>query len=137
LFTEQKMAAAFPLKIRQRIVTALACGYSPSEVVRIVADEFQVTVSRQAAARHDPRTATGSGLSERLKKLFYDAHERYTDELEQQALAHKAVRLSRLERTYDDAATTGNHRVMLRALDLARREMQGLDYAKGEDGGHA
>ena len=126
------MATSFPLKLRQRIVTALACGHSPSEVARVIADEFQVTVSRQMVARHDPRTVTGSGLSESLKGLFYSMHARYTDELEQQALSHKAVRLSRLDHIYDDAAESRNHKVMLRALDLSRREMQGLDYGENE-----
>jgi hypothetical protein len=116
----------FPLAVRRAIVIALATGSTPSEAARVVLEQHGVTVSRQVCARHDPRTVSGSALNDELKALFFTVHEKFLDGLEQIGIAHRAVRLVRLEHAYERAETAGDTRTMLRVLDAARREMVDL-----------
>lgn len=127
------MAVAYPLKIRQRIVVLLATGSSPSEAARVVVDEFEIPVSRQMVARHDPRRA-GSVLNDDLTALFWSTHEQYLVELEHVSIAHRVVRMTRLDGLYDDAAAVGDRKTQIAALEQARKEMIDLVASDPDEG---
>lgn len=115
------------------IVRACACFDSPSEVVRLVKAEFGLDISRQQVQRFNPGTAQGKSLSAPLRELFEHHREQFIEELERQPLAHRAVRLRRLQALYERAEDEKNLKAALQSIALAQREMAALEYATDEE----
>lgn len=122
------MSAALTQPQRRYIVRALARFNSPTEVCRMVKTEYGLDIYRQLAARHDPTTEAGQTLGEGLKKLFYSTREQFVEQLEQQPLAHRAMRLDQLKKLYDAALDAGNPKLAVRILSEADKMMRPLEY---------
>jgi hypothetical protein len=110
--------------VRRFIVVGLARFDSPSEVARLVKEEFGIEVSRQAVMAYNPDCLSGAALSRPLKDLFFSSRREFVQSIEKQPIGHLATRLRRLEKHYQAADQAGNTKVALRALDAARREME-------------
>jgi hypothetical protein len=61
---------------KQYLVCSLARFHTPTEAAAAFGEQFGVTISRQAAARYDPRCATGGELSEALTALFWESRKK-------------------------------------------------------------
>jgi hypothetical protein len=121
--------------VKKFIVRCCACGDTPSEIVKRVADEFGITVTRQAAMRYDPRTETGSHLSAGLLELYRVTREKFLSELEAIDGAHREIRLRRLDSLYERALQAGQLKVAVAATAEQRKTMADLmpvDIPEGE-----
>jgi hypothetical protein len=118
---------------RRFIIRALAKWNSPSEVARMVLDEFGITITRQLAQTYDPTRAAGVKLAPELKKYFREQREYFVKHLEEQPFAHRSIRLDELKKIYDEARDAGDRKSAIKALDSAGKEMKIMDYAPDAD----
>jgi hypothetical protein len=127
--------AAISKELKRYIVRANAFFDSPSEVVRLVAAEFGVTITKAQVQRYDPTKAQGSSLSSDLRLLFERTRHEFIEEIEAVPVAHRAVRLRRLDQIYTQAQAGGLHKIALNALRAIHQEMAVFEFIRepGED----
>ena len=125
-----------PMEVKRFVVKCAARYDSPSEIVRAVGTEFGVQMTRAGAQRYDPTRSAGASLSAELRELFERERRRFIEQLETVPLAHRAVRLRKLESIYDEARQAGNLKVAVSAIATAGREMTIFDFIDvGDDDG--
>lgn len=107
------------------IVQRLAVYDRPSDVRDALREEFGVTVDLSQLSHYDPTTRKGRKLAADLKELFQDTRRAFVDRFQGVAIRHKAVRLRRLERIADAAASMRNYRLEMDALEQAAKELGG------------
>lgn len=90
--------AALSSEIKTFIVRQLACYDTPSTVADLVKEEFGVVVTRQQVENHDPTKKAGATLAKKWVDLFNKVREKFIDDISDIPIAHKAVRLRRLDR---------------------------------------
>jgi hypothetical protein len=121
------------------IVLRLACLYTPSEVVGLVLEEYDVKLTRQHVAIYDPRKAQGGRLSQDLKKLFDEAHTRFLENLEDIPIANRAFRLRALNDLFHSPKVRNNPKLQAQLLEQAAKEAGGAFTNRteltGKDGG--
>lgn len=121
--------------IKRFIVMELARHEGLTVTRDSVKKNFDLEVSLSQIQAYDPTSYQGRELSKELRTLFETTRAKFLDDLEAQPLAHKAVRLKKLNKIHDEAMAKGVHRNALGAIDQARKEMDGLDWAEPEDEG--
>ena len=91
--------AGTKLKLTEKrfIVRLLAVYETPSEIVPIVKEKFDVEISKQGVAFYDPTTIAGNELSEELKTLFFETRKQF-EEAEILPLSKKIVRIKKLSK---------------------------------------
>ena len=91
-----------PEAIKKRIVEHLACFQRPRDVVRLISDEFDVSLTSRHVRAYDP---TSYQFAASYRWLEYHDHVRirYREEVGKIAIAHRAVRLDRLQQIADVA----------------------------------
>ena len=112
-----------PVKIF--IVQSLACFDTPQQVVDAVRQEFRVEIERQQVASYDPTKATCRNMSKKLKDLFHKTRIDFKTNVFGIPLANKAVRLSELQKIYDDPKM--NRVLKLKLIRQFKDEMQGYE----------
>jgi hypothetical protein len=112
--------------VKKFIVRCCACGDTPSEIVKKVAEEFAVKVTPQTCMKYDPRTVSGSTLSAPLRELFAVTREKFLSELEAIDGAHREIRLRRLDALYAAAMKSGQLKIAIAAIAEARKTMADL-----------
>ena len=112
-----------PVKIF--IVQSLACFDTPQQVVDAVRQEFRVEIERQQVASYDPTKATCRNMSKKLKDLFHKTRSDFKTNVFGIPLANKAVRLSELQKIYDDPKM--NRVLKLKLIRQFKDEMQGYE----------
>ena len=112
-----------PVKIL--IVQSLACFDTPQQVVDAVRQEFRVEIERQQVASYDPTKATCRNMSKKLKDLFHKTRSDFKTNVFGIPLANKAVRLSELQKIYDDPKM--NRVLKLKLIRQFKDEMQGYE----------
>lgn len=120
----------WPSELKLFIVRALACYDAPTEVVRQVAEQFNIKVTRSSVQRYDPTTVAGQTLSAELKALFDSTRKNFLEHLEAVPLAHRTVRLRKLQSVYDEAMANNNLKVAVAALTAAQRETADIEYVE-------
>jgi hypothetical protein len=108
------------------VVQQLAMFESPAVVRRDLKADFGVEISDNAVRGYDPTGPKGRQLSPRWRMLFEETRKAFLDDVAQIGIAHKAVRLRRLERAYWLAERQGNTDAVLRILEQAAKEEGGL-----------
>lgn len=126
------MKQVLPTKVKRFIVKMNAYGDSPSEVVRAVAQEFSLDVTPQIVQRYDPTKVPGETLSKVLRELFYATRKAFCESPDTLPMAQKAIRLQRLDAIHEKASEAGTLKIAATAIDLARKEMMGLQLGDGE-----
>ncbi len=114
-----------PDDVKRAIVQALACYDTPSDVARMVKDDFGLVVSRQAVERYDPTKRAGATLSPEMRAIFDATRARLLSDLAEIGIAHRTVRLRRLQRLADKAESMGAMALAAKMLEQAAREMGG------------
>ena len=112
-----------PIKIF--IVQSLACFDTPQQVADAVKQEFGIEIERQQVASYDPTKSTGRNLSKKLKDLFHKTRSDFKTNVFGIHLANKAVRLSELQKIYDDPKM--NRVLKLKLIRQFKDEMQGYE----------
>ncbi|MDQ7248066.1 DUF2280 domain-containing protein [Dongia sedimenti] len=110
-------------EIKEFIVKGLACYDTPSQVAEAVNQMFGVTVSRQRVYRYVPDNPRPP--AQRWRDLHAATRQALLRELADIGVAHRAVRLRRLDRL---ASRSERHNVMmaLKCLEMAAKECGGM-----------
>jgi hypothetical protein len=110
-------------ELKKYVVRSLARFNSANETVRLLASEFGVVISKQAITnyRYDPSFPDEAGvcMTAALRKIFIAERRRFIEDLEAQPMAHKTVRLDRINKLYEQAQDGDNPKLAARALGLA------------------
>lgn len=109
-------------EVRTFIVQALACFDPPSVVVVAVKKEFGEVVSPQAVEAYDPTKRAGRILSKKWRELFAATRKAFLEDTSKIGIAHKAVRLHRLQRMADKAESMSNMALAAQFLEQAAKE---------------
>jgi hypothetical protein len=91
-----------PEAIKKRIVEHLACFQTPPDVVDLIAEEFDVTLTPRHVRAYDPASFQFAA-SYRWLEYHAAVRKRYEQEIGKVAIAHRAYRLDQLQRTIDVA----------------------------------
>ncbi|NIF39531.1 DUF2280 domain-containing protein [Burkholderia sp. Tr-862] len=114
--------AALPDAIKVYIVQSLACFDTISRVAKAVREEFSVDVSPQQCERYDPTKRAGSTLSKKYREIFERTREEFLQDTSRIGVAHRAVRLRKLDRAVGLAEDRGNLPLMAQLLEQAAKE---------------
>jgi hypothetical protein len=124
-----------PSNVKRFIVMCLARHDTPLETALRVWNEFGIQLQRSTVAMYDPTTKGGRALSDELKRLFRKTRTEFEQEIETVPIAHRAVRLRRLDHLYIDALVKKDRKVQVAVLREARNEMTQFEVQDdGEDG---
>lgn len=115
--------------VKTAIVQALACYEMPSDVVRLIREDFDVEVSRQAVETYDPTKHAGAALSPAYRAIFEATRDRYLSEAGKIGIAHQPVRLRNLQRLAGKAEAAGNLALAASITEQAAKEIGGF-YAR-------
>lgn len=133
--------AALSAEVKAFIVQSLACFESPSKIIDLVKEEFNLTVSRQQVSAYDPANAMAKSLSKKWIDLFHTTRERFQSEISDIPIANKAYRLRVLDRMATNAEKMKNLGMTAQLLEQAAKEV-GDAYTNrlkvestGKDGG--
>jgi hypothetical protein len=110
-------------EIKTFIVKGLACYDTPSQVADAVRAEFNIVVSRQQVHEYDPACARTPAL--RWRELYAATRQALLRELAEIGIAHRAVRLRRLDRLAS-RSERNNVTTALKCLEMAAKECGGM-----------
>ncbi|MDQ7247746.1 DUF2280 domain-containing protein [Dongia sedimenti] len=111
-------------EIKQFIVRGLARYETPSQVAETVQATFGVTVSRQQVYRYDP--ACSQPPAQRWRDLHAVARGKFLAEIAEIGVAHRAVRLRRLDDYVNRADENDDVRLVVKLLEQAAKECGGV-----------
>lgn len=117
------------------LIERLACFDTPSEIVRAIKQDLDLTVAPQQVCSYDPTTIAGRRLSGELKLVFEETRKRFLNNLSDIPIANQAYRLRRLQQMADDPANRRNHRLVSDLLEQAAKEAGGFYTNKREISG--
>lgn len=112
-------------EVKTFIVQQLACFDSPAAVAEAVKKEFGLSVSRQAIEAYNPTRRAGERLAEKWRTLFDASRKRFVDDTAGIGIAHKAVRLQRLDRMQLKAEAQGNLKLAAELGEMGAKEQGG------------
>ncbi|RQU63909.1 DUF2280 domain-containing protein [Burkholderia cenocepacia] len=108
--------------IKLYIVQSLACFDTISRVAKAVREEFGAEVSPQQCERYDPTKRAGSTLSTKYREIFERTREEFLKDTSRIGVAHRAVRLRKLDHAVGIAEQRGNIPLMAQLLEQAAKE---------------
>lgn len=117
--------AALPDTVKTRITQGLACFDTPSQVAKDIQAEFGLSVTPQQCEAYDPTKRSGERLGKKFRAIFEQTRETFLNDTSRIGVAHRAVRLRKLDRAADLAETRGNLPLMAQLLEQAAKEAGG------------
>ncbi|MDQ7246537.1 DUF2280 domain-containing protein [Dongia sedimenti] len=110
-------------EIKTFIVKGLACYDTPSQVAEAVKAEFNIEITRQHVYAYDPNAS--QHMAPRWRELHAATRAALLRELAEIGIAHRAVRLRRLDRL---ASRSERHNVTtaLKCIEMAAKECGGM-----------
>lgn len=105
------------------IVIGLARFNTSKEMVDLVRQEYGIELTTANIFRYDPTSVNGQTLSADLRDLFFAERKAYMKLEENIPIAHRFVRLLRLEREYLAAPTAD---IRLKCIEQAAKETGGM-----------
>jgi hypothetical protein len=122
---EESKAARTPLsdEVKQFIVKGLACYDTPSQVAEAATLMFGVSISRQRVYRYAPDNPRPP--AQRWRDLHAATRQALLRELGEIGVAHRAVRLRRLDRL-ESRCERNNVTTALKCLEMAAKECGGI-----------
>ena len=86
-------------EVKMFLVQSLACFDTPKQAVAAVKERFDLVLDRRQVQKYDPTNANGNDeLGEALKAVFFETRKRFLEQVADIGVAHKVVRLRRLDR---------------------------------------
>lgn len=113
------------------VVQQLACFEAARTVADALKSEWGVVVTPQAVECYNPTTRAGSRLARRWRDLFAETRAAYLADTAAVGVAHKRVRLTRLDRMAERAERMGNMALAAELLAQAAREVGGAFERRG------
>jgi hypothetical protein len=110
-------------EIKTFIVKGLACYDTPSQVAEAVKANFNVEITRQHVYAYDPNAS--QHMSPRWRDLHAATRQALLRELAEIGIAHRAVRLRRLDRL-ESRSERNNVTTALKCLEMAAKECGGM-----------
>jgi hypothetical protein len=107
------------------VIAQLAAFEPPSDVAKLVKDNFGVEISAQGVERYDPNKLAGADLPEKYRMLFHRARDTYLTSEADIPIAHRTHRLRRLQRIADRARDNGNVVLEANIIEQAAKEASG------------
>lgn len=117
--------AILTAEVKGFIVQALACFDTPTQVAQAVKQEFNIEVTRQQVAQHDPTKSTGANLAAKWRVLFNDTRKRFREDTAEIPIANRAYRLRVLDRMAAKAEGMKNMALAAQLLEQAAKETGG------------
>ena len=115
------------------IVQRLASFDSPSEVIAAFRERYGQEVTAAQVVYYDPATAQAEKeLAQEWKELFARTRAAYVENVADIPVAHKAVRLRRLDRMAAKAESKGNMVLAASLMEQAAKELGGAFTNKQE-----
>jgi hypothetical protein len=114
--------AALAENVKLRIVQALACFDTPSQVAKEIKAEFGLDVSPQQCEAYDPNKRVGQKLSEKFRLIFAETRKTFLEDTSTIGVSHRAVRLRTLQRLIDRAESQGNIGMVSQLLEQVAKE---------------
>jgi hypothetical protein len=108
-------------RLRRFIVIQLASFRTPTEVVKDVAEQYDVSVSRQQVERYNPTRVAGKSVAKKWEALFHAARKTYLEDVARHGVAHRAYRMERLQRLLESHSGR-NPMLVLQILSQAAQE---------------
>src|SRR6185503_10769743 len=108
--------------VKRFIVQQLACHETPSAVVKLVKEHFELDLSKQRVAYYDPTTKAGAALDPDLKLLFDAERTKFLTELDAVPIANKAYRLRQLQRQVEFFAEKNAAGIVKELCEAAAKE---------------
>jgi hypothetical protein len=93
-------------EVQTFIVVALACYKPPSEVVRLVQEEFKVKIERQNVRHYNPLQSPD--VAEKWKELFEKTRKAFIEQTSKIGAYHQSYRLAELQGLYERALAANN-----------------------------
>lgn len=115
--------AALPNEVKAFIVQSLACFETPTKIVELVKEEFNLVVTRQQISAYDPANAMAKSLSAKWVDLFASTRERFQTEISDIPIANKAYRLRVLNRMMAAAEKMKNLSLTAQLMEQAAKEV--------------
>ena len=112
------------------IITSLAQFNAPSETQRLFSEQYGIEIGVSSLGRYDPTKADGQQMKQELKDLFFKVRAEYMENEAIIPIAHRFVRLLRLEKEYHNADLVETR---LKVLEQAAKEVGGA-YAGNKVG---
>ncbi|MGF6394276.1 DUF2280 domain-containing protein [Pseudomonas plecoglossicida] len=117
--------AILTAEVKGFIVQALACFDTPTQVAEAVKKEFNIEITRQQVAQHDPTKSTGANLAAKWRVLFEDTRKRFRDDTADIPIANRSYRLRVLDRMAARAEGMKNMALAAQLLEQAAKESGG------------
>ncbi|WP_430226846.1 DUF2280 domain-containing protein [Paraburkholderia tropica] len=117
--------ATLPENVKARIVQALACYDTPSQVATAVKAEFNLTVTPQQCEAYDPTKAAGRNVGKKFRALFEATRKSFLEDQASIPIANRSVRLRALDKMYHQAVARGNVKLGAQLLEQAAKEAGG------------
>jgi len=117
--------AALSVNVKRFIVHSLACFETPTEVCKLVKEEFGIDLIRQNVARYDPTKSQGKDLSKQLTEYFHECRERFRTDIDNIPIANQTFRLKSLAAMHAKACEKGNMPMASQLLEQAAKEVGG------------
>lgn len=118
--------AILTAEVKGFIVQALACFDTPTQVAEAVKKEFNIEITRQQVAQHDPTKSTGANLAAKWRILFEDTRKRFREEIADIPIANRAYRLRALGRMAERAEGMRNMALAAQLYEQAAKESGGV-----------
>lgn len=114
--------AILTAEVKGFIVQALACFDTPTQVAEAVKKEFDIEITRQQVAQHDPTKSTGANLAAKWRILFEDTRKKFREDTADIPIANRAYRLRMLDRMASRAEGMKNMALAAQLLEQAAKE---------------
>lgn len=127
--------AALTQDVKMYIVQQLATHKTPTQVVELVKEEYDLTVTRAQVQAYDPEKQLGKSLSKQLKDLFYETRKRFMESTALIPIANQSYRLSTLQNILNRAINRKNDVMAMDVMEQAAKEVGGFYTNKVKVGG--
>ena len=107
------------------IVIGLAHFKRPTDVVRMIRDEFEVETSVRQVIGYDPTRPAFEG-SDKWRVMFDAYRKAYVTEAQSVPIANQGFRLRKLQEMFEAAERKGNHVLAAQHLEQAAKEIGGI-----------
>ncbi|MDN7490581.1 DUF2280 domain-containing protein [Burkholderia sp. AU45274] len=114
--------AALAENVKLRIVQALACFDTPSQVAKEIKAEFGLDVAPQQCEAYDPNKRAGQRLSDKYRAIFEETRKTFLEDTSLIGVSHRAVRLRTLQRMIDKCEAQGNVGMVAQLLEQVAKE---------------
>lgn len=114
--------AALPAGAKVLIVRSLACYESPTAIVELVKQEFNIVVTRQQISAYNPENTMAKNLGQKWVDLFNQTRERFRVAVTDIPIANKAYRLRVLDRMATRTEGMKNFALTAQLIEQAAKE---------------